>query len=861
MTAVQSAATLYPFIVFKGDSRWAACVDELRAGPKFIGLDTEFFEKPELRRLAESLGRDVREKDVGKFDSWSTSLRLLQIGLPSGLVMIFDFGARFDAARYEGELPILGHLLASRTCAKIGVSLSTEALILRRHFGWKIRRGRDVMLASQVIWAGVGSRRNYMTRAGLRTSEPMSHSYQAAAERVGVEIDKTEQFSDWSAETLTPEQYNYAALDVHRDTLIEVWSRLGKLAHDGGVLDSVIVECEAAPAFWECEWRGTPLDAEVCRSLIADYRRVGDDLRQQCRDALGCELEGDGSQSALALALSRRVGRALYYWKRGTGETGEIRAGEELTPEQAKRPELPKPRAPKAPKMPVEPRTTAPPESLSPKRRTAYELKLEVHRRAMSAYAVELEAYRAAQAQYASDLADWEMAKRRPNWHLIPQMGEKFLAEFDEDPIVSALLESRSCRSTEQKLEKRLRNSWALRDMAASVNPIHADDARLATRCRYWQIAGGFDAARDAADSGGAGMGRSSSSKPLNNQNETSLPLGKRRHDELKLPNARTCVKPRPGRSMIVGDFSQAHMRFAAEVSQDPALCEDFRAGRDAHIRLAREFALALGQGDPFAPDADRRAALLLMDFAAWCEAYQTGKKNPFFYLIKELRRPAKTGNYTELNLGSPDRLRQAAETDPEPLHLPATIEVTDIHGKVSRVDPWLVIQMRWREVNAVLYQFQRDTIKSANRKRTVFPFTAGEYGEVWSADHKRRLYLLKEWNIPQWAESEDDGRYSVKGTDCVSAVWMMSEANALKIACTLVMEAFDAHPEWEAFIFNIVHDEINAECAKEHELAVARCVFDSMQEGLRRAGLRSIPTCAPDDTPEKLIVSCWADK
>ena len=66
VTAVQSAATLYPFIVFKGDSRWAACVDELRAGPKFIGLDTEFFEKPELRRLAESLGRDVREKDVGK---------------------------------------------------------------------------------------------------------------------------------------------------------------------------------------------------------------------------------------------------------------------------------------------------------------------------------------------------------------------------------------------------------------------------------------------------------------------------------------------------------------------------------------------------------------------------------------------------------------------------------------------------------------------------------------------------------------------------------------------------------------------------------------------------------------------------
>lgn len=810
---------LHPFIVFQHDARWAECVAELRSGPKVAGLDTEFFEVPALRAAAEASGRDLDKK--GAFDPWSTSLRLMQIGLPSGLVMIFDFGPVFDPTPYQldGSLDAALALVASRVSSKVGVALSTEALILRRHFGVALRRGRDVMLASQVVWAGVAAKKARITREGRVSQEPLSHSYKAVAERLGVEIDKTEQFSDWSADRLTNRQYNYAALDVARHTLIEVWKRLCAAAEHEGVMQSVLVECNAAPAFWECEWRGAPLDGALCAELAADYNRTADELLAFARSELGCELEGPGSQMAVALAMSRRLGRAMYYWKQGVGESGTIRAGDSMTPEEAKKPDPgPKPRKPTK------------------------------------------KASQAEHDAYPGLLAEWERKKAAPSWRLIPQMGEKFLAEFDSDPVVAALMEARSCRSTGETLAKRLRNSWA--DLSTPQ--------RLATRCRYWQIAGSFDAGRDAADSGGAGMGRSSCGKPLNNQNVTSLPLGKKRHDELKLRNARLCVAPPSGRAMIVGDFSQAHMRFAAQVSGDPALCDDFRAGRDAHIRLAREFALALGAGDPFAEDADKREALLLLDFASWCDAYQQGKAHPLYYLIKELRRPAKTGNYTSLNLGSPDRLRQAAETDAEPLHLPQTVPFTetvvslDGHGTRSitrEVDPWVLIRDRWREVNATLYAYQRDTVKRANRINRRFSFADGEYGAVWSACNTRRLFLLKEWNVPAWAESDDEGRYSVKGTDAVSAVWMMSEANALKIACDIVTAAFDEHPEWAAFVFNIVHDELNVECAYEHRHAVAQVVFDAMQEGLRRAGLRDIPTCAPDDTPDKMLVKSWAEK
>lgn len=801
---------LHPFIVFPHDARWAECVAELRSGPKVVGLDTEFFEVPALRAAAEASGRDLDKK--GAFDPWSTSLRLMQIGLPSGLVMIFDFGPVFDPSPYRGDgsLDAALALVASRVSSKAGVALSTEALILRRHFGVALRRGRDVMLASQVVWAGVAAKKARITREGRVSQEPLSHSYKAVAERLGVEIDKTEQHSNWGAPQLTNRQYNYAALDVARHTLIEVWKRLCAAAEHEGVMQSVLVECNAAPAFWECEWRGAPLDGALCAELAADYNRTADELLAFARSELGCELEGPGSQAAVALAMSRRLGRAMYYWKQGVGESGTIRAGDSMTPEEAKKPDPgPKPRKPTK------------------------------------------KASQAEHDAYPGLLAEWERKKAAPSWRLIPQMGEKFLAEFDSDPVVAALMEARSCRSTGETLAKRLRNSWA--------DP--STPQRLATRCRYWQIAGSFDAGRDAADSGGAGMGRSSCGKPLNNQNVTSLPLGKKRHDELKLRNARLCVAPPLGRAMIVGDFSQAHMRFAAQVSGDPALCNDFRAGRDAHIRLARESALALGAGDPFAEDADKRTALLLLDFAAWCDAYQQGKAHPLYYLIKELRRPAKTGNYTSLNLGSPILLRIAAETDAEPLHLPPTVPFTDAQGMTREVDPWVLIRDRWREVNATLYAYQRDTVKRANRINRRFSFADGEYGAVWSACNTRRLFLLKEWNVPAWAESEDDGRYSVKGTDAVSAVWMMSEANALKIACDIVTTAFDEHPEWDAFVFNIVHDELNVECAYEHRHAVAQVVFDAMQEGLRRAGLRDIPTCAPDDTPDKMLVKSWAGK
>jgi hypothetical protein len=867
---------LLPQVVLRTDPRWTACVEELRRlvaspDPQLVGLDTEFFESAELRAFAEASGRDMPKKDA--WDSWSTQLRLLQVGLPSGLAMVFDFGPRgfswaFSDDQAQGPsgelnpyaqprfvadvdreaLALVGQLCASRIHGKCGWSLSTEALILRRHFGWLLRKPRDGMLASQVLWAGVAHKKRRFTAGGVVDQVPLSHGFKYAAERVGVALDKEQQTSDFGAEELTVEQMNYAALDVSREKLLEVWRRLSVLAKREDVWQSVIYECDSSPAFYECEWRGTPLDFDSAIKVGCAYKRVGDQCFESVKQILGHPGEGEGSRNQLAVGLTQWLRdhghphASLYRWERGKDDAKEvIPEGPSLSVEAAQPLKLPKPRKPTKKDLASDP---------------------------------------GALAAYERVLSGWELAVSAPKWRLMPEMGEAALAQYDDAEPVIALLEGRSCRSTEGKVEKRIRNSW------------DAGDGRLATRCRYWQIAGSFDSGSSEASGAGAGMGRSSASKPINNQNETTCPLGTARHKELDLANARVPIRPGAGRAMIVGDFSQAHMRFAAEVSQDPALCDDFRAGRDAHIRLAANFAqnegadryseielkantdldeesrtlwrtlLSLSSQERLsevltgdypahvkrrAEQIHKAAVMRAATFESWCEAYQVGKKHPLYALIKENRQPAKTGNYTCLNMGSPEKLARAAETAPEPLHLP--------------MEKWELIRARWREVYSVLYQFQRYTIKNSDRACATFPFVEGEYGVVWNAARDRKLYLIKEWNVPAWADGSDDGRYSVKGTDAVSAVWMMSEANALKIALAIVQADFDACPEWEAFIFNVVHDEIDAECAEAHKHAVAKCVFDAMQEGLRRAGLKSIPTCASEDAPDKLIVSCWADK
>ncbi len=834
---------LLPFVVLPTNERWNTALDEFEKC-EWFGLDTEFWEDARLRSEAVRSSRTLNNRS--NFDDWSTRLRLVQCGLPSGLVLVADFGLetpqlpiQIPGHKLERFLLILGRKLRCRKTSKFGQTLNTEARILRRHFGFVLRRVRDTMLASQVVYAGVGSKAWAQTEFGRVKRAKLRHRLVDIADRVGVVLDKTEQLGDWSAPKLSNKQYNYAAKDVHRDTLLKCWSGLAKKAKEDSIWPSVLIECEAAPAFYECEWRGMTFDREETLSLVAKYEKIAEACFATLRRYIGQQvaIEGPGSKESVPLALTRWLHNSAEQERLAvecerqacTASADKAKALREAAAQHRSAPYF-------WAKQKYGQKVYESYESMTPEE--AQERGFE--REALCLYRWEQKKTKLVR----SGLSMGPEEAKAEKFSLQPEMSETQLSAFDKLEPVIALLEGRSCRNTASVLQGRLDNAWIEGDKDTWLctacghwveQPYHCGEAailgtiagRLAARCKYWQIAGN-------EDDSGAGTGRSSSSDPFNAQNLTSYPLGEGRHKELKLPSAKSSARPQPGRSMFVGDFSQAHMRFAAQESLDPGLCDDFKAGRDAHIRLAAS--LAREQGD------------LSAEFGMWCKVYQKGdKKDPIYAAIKKVRQPAKVGNYTCLCFGGVGSMAKTAATDRDPIHLPEEV--------------WVKTREAWRKTYEVLYATQKKRIRETDSNTVNFEDIGvpGEYGIVWSVNRDRRVYHLKEWNVPMWANAE--GRYSVKGTEVIASIWQTSEANALKDALARVLEHFDRHPEWQAFIINAVHDEIDAESRSEVSEAVSTVVFEEMRDGLIRAGITEIPVIAPGDCPAKLIVKSWADK
>ncbi len=834
---------LLPFVVLPTDPRWNATLDEFEQC-EWFGLDTEFWEDARLRNEAIRSSRTLSNRAA--FDDWSTRLRLVQCGLPSGQTLIADFGLETPSLpipipghRLERFLLILGRKLRCSKTSKFGQTLNTEARILRRHFGFVLRRVRDTMLASQVVYAGVGSKAWAQTEFGRVKRAKLRHRLVDIADRVGVALDKTEQLGDWSAPRLSNKQLNYAAKDVHRDTLLKCWSGLARKAKEDGVWPSVLIECDAAPAFYECEWRGMTFDRAETEALITQYERVAEDSFSTLRRYIGqgVAIEGLGSKESVPLALTK--------WLHDSAEQARLAEAFEqqaamLTGDKAK-----------AVREIAAQHRSAPyywaKQKYGQKVYEAYESMTEDEARELGFEKEALCLYRFEQKKskiVRSGLSMTLEEAKAAGFSLQPEMSETQLSPFDKLEPVIALLEGRSCRNTASVLRGRLDNAWSEGDKDTWLctacghwveEPYHCGEpailgaigGRLAARCKYWQISGN-------EDDSGAGTGRSSSSDPFNAQNLTSYPLGEGRHKELKLPSAKSSARPQDGRSMYVGDFSQAHMRFAAQESLDPGLCDDFKAGRDAHIRLA--CSLARDQGDTTA------------EFAAWCKVYQSGdKKNPVYAAIKKVRQPAKVGNYTCLCFGGVGSMAKSAATDRDPIHLPEEI--------------WIKTRDAWRKTYEQLYATQKKRIRETDSNTVSFEDIGvpGEYGIVWSVNRDRRVYHLKEYSVPMWANAE--GRYSVKGTEVIASIWQTSEANALKDSLARVLEHFDRHPEYQALILNAVHDEIDAESSSEFVEQVSSVVFEEMKNGLVRAGITAIPVTAPGDCAAKLVVKSWADK
>jgi len=248
---------LDPRVVLWGDSRWESTIEQFEQC-RIFGLDVETYGAKEYSALY------FREAYI----------RLISLSLSEDLCLILDLGGWQDSreerlARYKNILKLFGRKLFDRSCIKLGVNLKFDIVMLQAHFGFRTRQVRDLMITSQVLWAGLGVEK---AKAGEARSErcKISHGMKGVAERLdlGHLIDKSEQTSDWGWE-LTNAQFNYSGSDSL--ILHPMYDRIKPLVISQGIIYSAMAENDCVPVFAEMEYYGCPVDLEYTERIKQEY--------------------------------------------------------------------------------------------------------------------------------------------------------------------------------------------------------------------------------------------------------------------------------------------------------------------------------------------------------------------------------------------------------------------------------------------------------------------------------------------------------------------------------------------------------------------------------------------------------------
>ncbi|HVE58810.1 MAG TPA: DNA polymerase [Pyrinomonadaceae bacterium] len=146
----------------------------------------------------EYLGFDTETTEL---DPYEGNIRLVQFsnGKNTYVIDLKPFADKGDLKTSE-ELALLRELLTAPRPIKIAHNAKFDAKWVRHHLGVDVNGIFDTLLASQLIAAGDQDRRHNL-------AEVVNFF-------LGVELDKTEQVSDWSADELSQSQIQYAAKDA-----------------------------------------------------------------------------------------------------------------------------------------------------------------------------------------------------------------------------------------------------------------------------------------------------------------------------------------------------------------------------------------------------------------------------------------------------------------------------------------------------------------------------------------------------------------------------------------------------------------------------------------------------------------------
>lgn len=214
----------------------------------------------------EFLGFDTETTELDPFDG---ILRLVQIsnGRNTYVIDLKPFADQSDLKTHPDLQPLRDLLFAPRPI-KIAHNAKFDAKWVRHHLGTDVGGIFDTLLASQLIAAGDQDRRH-----GLA---------EVSAFFLGIEVDKTQQVSDWSAPELSQLQIQYAAKDAA--IMIGLRERIVERLRQDDLIDVAKLEFDCVMPLAAMELNGFYIDQERWREQLEkvkkDLGKLTDELQQ-----------------------------------------------------------------------------------------------------------------------------------------------------------------------------------------------------------------------------------------------------------------------------------------------------------------------------------------------------------------------------------------------------------------------------------------------------------------------------------------------------------------------------------------------------------------------------------------------------
>jgi DNA polymerase I-like protein with 3'-5' exonuclease and polymerase domains len=147
---------------------------------------------------------------------------------------------------------------------------------IARHYGIALANLEDTMIMSQVLYKGTNASRG----------KQFSHSLQAAVKReLHREVSKEEQTSDWSAQELSDEQLEYAAMDAH--VLPELASKLLWKLEKAGLMEVYELERRVSPAVDAMQRNGFAVNEARLDPLVEEVTEQAEPMKAELEEEGG----------------------------------------------------------------------------------------------------------------------------------------------------------------------------------------------------------------------------------------------------------------------------------------------------------------------------------------------------------------------------------------------------------------------------------------------------------------------------------------------------------------------------------------------------------------------------------------------